>query len=198
MQKICAAFLMTIILLTSPLQATPTEHEELYAINNSVFAKEPGKCGIFSFSTGKEIAPRGMALFTSDAFNEWKIVCARAAKEWIYKGKQDPLEVKEYELCRNLTSELTLALTVIHKAKYAATNDMQGIRNALDPVVQVAKEMNASFFKKFKGMFAKETSGKNIIKSIKDILNKRVKELINDFNDKLKMSGKKNVKKLSL
>jgi hypothetical protein len=135
--------------------------------------------------------------FSQETEEDGKIVYKKETEYTKTSPKNIKEEEREYEYCRNLTSELTLALKLIHDKKYALTNNMAAIRSTLDPVVQAAKRVKGSLFKRFKGTFKSETAERNVINTIKDILNKRVEELFNDFNETLKMSGKKDVKKIS-
>lgn len=197
MEKKVSSLTLTFVIILLNVQesnavfnSSKIEGEDIAIIQESNFAKKRISSPLFSYSTRLS----GANSFNQEDFNEWKQACASAANSWIYTKKSDKNNIEEYEKCRNLTSELTLALVVIESNK----NDINKIRKTLEPVVQAAKRLKSSFLKKVKGSLSKETPATNVINTIKQILNKRVKEVIDDFNDRIKSSGETNIKKLSI
>ena len=123
------------------------------SIKHTAFADKNGKCSIFSYKGDNaqidihEYA--GEVIFKPNDFNQWKEICVQAAQQWIFQGTADAQEKKEYEICRDTTSALTLALVIINQ-KFGNPTDFatnaSAIRRSLDPVIEAAKRIKQSFF----------------------------------------------------
>jgi hypothetical protein len=113
--------------------------------------------------------------------------------------KGDKSLYNQFQTCQALMTHIQLALAItddiitqVTKNSMRSAAGVETLYKALQPVVQSLKKLKGSLFSRFKSAFSKSSvDAEQAFKDIKNILTKRAKEFIDDYNNFLKKEENK-------